>query len=135
MSAAADGALLRMVSGAEIEGWELPLLRLREVEIHHVDLAAGYALADWPADFAPSTLDQVTPGFAAREGMPFGRLVDDDRPQLDRRRRPRGPHRADRCPPRLAARPHRRIRPDPDRAGRRTPSAPVGVATRVRIGP
>ena len=55
MSNEADDALLRMVSGAEIEGWELVHLRLREVEIHHVDLAAGYSPANWPADLSGPT--------------------------------------------------------------------------------
>jgi maleylpyruvate isomerase len=78
MTTAADDVLLRMVSGAEIEGWQLVHLRLREVEIHHVDLAAGYGPTNWPPSFAPHTLDQVAPGFAAREGMPFGQLIDPD---------------------------------------------------------
>ena len=77
MGTVADDALLRMVSGAEIEGWEIVHLRLREVEIHHVDLAAGYARGRLAASVRPRTLDQVTPGFAARDGMPFGRLVDE----------------------------------------------------------
>jgi len=76
MGPRADDAVLRMVSGAEVEGWEVPLLRIREVEIHHVDLAAGYLPEDWPEAFCLRTLEQVTPGFASREGMPFGRLAD-----------------------------------------------------------
>ena len=31
-----------MLRGATAYGWEIPLIRVREVEIHHVDLAAGY---------------------------------------------------------------------------------------------
>jgi maleylpyruvate isomerase len=27
--------------------------RLREVEIHHVDLATGYRPGDWPEEFEP----------------------------------------------------------------------------------
>ena len=38
---------------------ELPLLRLREVEAHHVDLDAGYGYADVPAPIQLSFLDQI----------------------------------------------------------------------------
>lgn len=31
----------------------------RELECHHVDLAAGYAPADWPSDFAATELSRV----------------------------------------------------------------------------
>jgi maleylpyruvate isomerase len=34
----------------------LPFARLREVEIHHVDLDLGYRPSDWPADFVERTL-------------------------------------------------------------------------------
>jgi len=47
-------------------GWELPLMRLREVEIHHVDLVAGYAFDDWPDAFVTRTLDQLAPQTLAR---------------------------------------------------------------------
>jgi len=36
--------------------------RLREVEVHHVDLAAGYAPADWPAWFGHRLLHEVVAG-------------------------------------------------------------------------
>ena len=36
-----------MTSGASAYGWEIPFLRVREVEIHHVDLDAGYTPDDW----------------------------------------------------------------------------------------
>ena len=32
-------------------------MRLREVEIHHVDLDAGYSPADWPVDFARALVE------------------------------------------------------------------------------
>lgn len=34
----------------------LPYARMREVEIHHVDLGLGYGPEDWPADFVERTL-------------------------------------------------------------------------------
>jgi maleylpyruvate isomerase len=37
----------------------LPWKRLREVEVHHVDLGAGYAPADWPESFACRLLREV----------------------------------------------------------------------------
>jgi maleylpyruvate isomerase len=37
----------------------LPWKRLREVEVHHVDLAAGYRPADWPESFAHRLLHEV----------------------------------------------------------------------------
>jgi len=36
--------------------------RLREVEVHHVDLAAGYVADDWPAAFAHRLLHEVVSG-------------------------------------------------------------------------
>ena len=38
---------------------EVPAMRLREVEIHHADLAAGYDCADWPPGFAAHLLDAM----------------------------------------------------------------------------
>jgi maleylpyruvate isomerase len=40
----------------------LPWRRLREVEIHHVDLAGGYRPADWPESFAHRVLHEVAHG-------------------------------------------------------------------------
>jgi maleylpyruvate isomerase len=37
----------------------VPWARLREVEVHHVDLAAGYTPADWPDTFAHRVLHEV----------------------------------------------------------------------------
>ena len=38
----------------------VPLMRVREVEIHHADLDSGYAAADWPADFRVVLLESMT---------------------------------------------------------------------------
>lgn len=38
---------------------ELPFARLREVEIHHVDLGSGYRPADWPADMVERMLPRA----------------------------------------------------------------------------
>ncbi|MDG3008912.1 maleylpyruvate isomerase family mycothiol-dependent enzyme [Rhodococcus sp. D2-41] len=39
----------------------VPVLRWRELEIHHVDLGLGYTVADWPEDFVESTLAAELP--------------------------------------------------------------------------
>jgi maleylpyruvate isomerase len=44
--------------------------RLSEVEIHHVDLAAGYSPGDWPADFVAGALPRVAGSFAGRDDTP-----------------------------------------------------------------
>ncbi|WP_089157129.1 maleylpyruvate isomerase family mycothiol-dependent enzyme [Micromonospora sp. NBS 11-29] len=44
--------------------------RLREVEVHHVDLSAGYRPADWPAAFAQRLLHEVATGLAADPAAP-----------------------------------------------------------------
>lgn len=44
--------------------------RLREVEVHHVDLAAGYATADWPEAFSHRLLHEVVAGLRERPGVP-----------------------------------------------------------------
>ena len=44
--------------------------RLAEVEIHHVDLAAGYTPDDWPAGFVAGLLPGVAGSFAGRDDAP-----------------------------------------------------------------
>ncbi len=44
--------------------------RLSEVEIHHVDLAAGYSPGDWPEDFIAEALPRVAESFAGRDDVP-----------------------------------------------------------------
>ncbi|MBE1492163.1 maleylpyruvate isomerase family mycothiol-dependent enzyme [Plantactinospora soyae] len=41
--------------------------RLREVEVHHVDLAAGYRTADWPDAFSQRLLHEVVHDLARRD--------------------------------------------------------------------
>lgn len=55
-------------------GWELPLIRIREVEVHHVDLASGYTPVDWSADFVTRTLGQLAPQFQERDDCPVTTL-------------------------------------------------------------
>jgi len=42
----------------------VPWRRLREVEVHHVDLTASYTPADWPESFAHRLLHEIAGGLA-----------------------------------------------------------------------
>ncbi len=59
-----------------VPGFDAPLMRIREVQIHHVDLGVGFAPDDWPKAFAVRTLDQLAPFFHDQRTVPVGRLVD-----------------------------------------------------------
>ncbi|MFC9893054.1 maleylpyruvate isomerase family mycothiol-dependent enzyme [Nocardia sp. NPDC127579] len=56
---AAWTATVRNRQGGELPGAFIPWMRLREVEIHHVDLGLGYHPADWPAPFVLRLLPEV----------------------------------------------------------------------------
>jgi maleylpyruvate isomerase len=45
-------------------------MRRSEVEIHHVDLGAGYQPGDWPAGFARAGLARVAGDLAGRPDVP-----------------------------------------------------------------
>jgi len=54
--------VVALPSGTEVPAARLVWSRLCEVELHHVDLAAGYGPADWPEAFALRLLhDPATP--------------------------------------------------------------------------
>nr|WP_051160885.1 maleylpyruvate isomerase family mycothiol-dependent enzyme [Nocardia transvalensis] len=59
---------VRTRQGRELPATEIPWLRLRELEIHHVDLAIGYEPADWPADFVARLLPEVVEGMHSAAG-------------------------------------------------------------------
>ncbi|WP_454194567.1 maleylpyruvate isomerase family mycothiol-dependent enzyme [Nocardia sp. Marseille-Q1738] len=50
---------VRTRQGRPIPATEIPWMRLQEVEIHHVDLNAGYQPSDWPAPFVARILPQA----------------------------------------------------------------------------
>ena len=54
-----SGTVDRLPDGPRLPALETLPMRHREVEIHHADLAAGYAHADWPAPFVGDLLDVV----------------------------------------------------------------------------
>ena len=61
-----DGEIERTPGGRRFATALVPAMRLREVEIHHADLDAGYSPADWDAAFCVALIDSV----AARPGQP-----------------------------------------------------------------
>ncbi|MFC7503840.1 maleylpyruvate isomerase family mycothiol-dependent enzyme [Nocardioides sp. CPCC 206347] len=57
-----DSRFERTPGGQWLRAGVVPLLRLREVEIHHADLDAGYSHADWPRESAITFLDLAARG-------------------------------------------------------------------------
>jgi maleylpyruvate isomerase len=55
-----DARFERTPGGPSFAVANLPLMRVREVEVHHADLGAGYSPADWSPEFAVLLLDSMT---------------------------------------------------------------------------
>lgn len=74
-------APVRSALGREMAAAEIPWMRVREVWLHAVDLAADVRVEDLPADLVDALLDDVTATMTAREDVPPYRLdaVDRDR--------------------------------------------------------
>ncbi len=73
-----DTTIDRVPGGRTFTAGAVPWMRLREVEIHHADLAAGYDRSAWSAEFAAHVLDSMLTRGVADE--PFtARPVDLDR--------------------------------------------------------
>lgn len=51
------GRFERTPGGQDLPLDALPLMRLREIEIHHADLGAGYTADDWPTRFSEGVVD------------------------------------------------------------------------------
>ncbi|GLW23366.1 hypothetical protein Mame01_34090 [Microbispora amethystogenes] len=51
MPAAAWAAPVSAMTPPEHPAWYVPVRRLREIEVHHADLGAGYGWADWPEPY------------------------------------------------------------------------------------
>jgi maleylpyruvate isomerase len=49
----------RTPGGRTFAAAQVPQMRLREVEIHHADLAVGYDRSSWPREFVELTLDAM----------------------------------------------------------------------------
>ena len=56
--------------------WVVLWKRLSELEIHHVDLDAGYGPGDWPGSFASELLGEVTGAFDGRDEAEPAELTD-----------------------------------------------------------
>ncbi|MEV4198774.1 maleylpyruvate isomerase family mycothiol-dependent enzyme [Micromonospora globbae] len=69
MPAAAWTATVETPGGPKVAA-ELVWCRLRELEVHHVDLAAGRRAADWPDAFAHRLLHEVATDLVGRPGVP-----------------------------------------------------------------
>jgi maleylpyruvate isomerase len=54
------GRFERTPGGPTISVGSAPLMRLREVEIHHADLGAGYSAGDWPEAFDVVLIESMT---------------------------------------------------------------------------
>jgi maleylpyruvate isomerase len=67
-------AQVQMLAGPAMPARHVLDWRLREVEIHHVDLATGYRPADWPEEFVTDNLPEVAGSFAGREDTPSCQL-------------------------------------------------------------
>lgn len=53
------GEVERTPGGVAFPVAVIPMMREREIEIHHVDLDAGYTPEDWPEDFAARLLEAL----------------------------------------------------------------------------
>ena len=63
--------------GPAIPARRIMWLRLREVEMHHVDLNAGYAPSDWPAAFVDRALRESLKACGRRDDIPTFTAVTD----------------------------------------------------------
>jgi len=54
-----DDRVERTPGGRQFRADAVPGMRLRELEIHHVDLGAGYTTGDWSLEFAEHLLDAM----------------------------------------------------------------------------
>jgi len=70
-----DAPAILLSGGSQPVRRVLPGLR-RELEYHHVDLAAGYQPDDWPADFVATELSVVTALMDRRADAPPMTLAD-----------------------------------------------------------
>ncbi|WP_354637749.1 maleylpyruvate isomerase family mycothiol-dependent enzyme [Kitasatospora camelliae] len=80
MPAAAWDATVTALAGWPHPAWYTLYRCWRELETHHVDLARGYAPADWPAAYVAWALDDTLAALGARR-FPLGRVRATD---LDR---------------------------------------------------
>lgn len=68
-------------AGPTVPARRVMWLRLREVEIHHVDLDAGYTPDDWPQPFVDRALRETLQAFGRRDDVPSFTVVVDGTPE------------------------------------------------------
>jgi maleylpyruvate isomerase len=71
-------ARIRNGQGRTVEAREIPWMRAKELWVHGVDLDAGIAFADMPADALAALVDDVLALFASRDQMPDVTIVAPD---------------------------------------------------------
>jgi maleylpyruvate isomerase len=74
-------ATVRSALGRPLPAAEVPWMRIREVWLHAVDLAAGVELSDIPGQVVDALLDDATAMLSARDGCPSAVLAPADREQ------------------------------------------------------
>ena len=70
-----EGRFERTRGGPTLPLRAAPLMRVREIEIHHADLDVGYSPDAWPPGFAEELVDGMVSGSSPTRGLP--------RPPLD----------------------------------------------------
>lgn len=65
----ADVMIERTPGGRQFRAGDVGVMRAREVEIHHADLAMDYTAADWPSPFVVTLLDSRSG--SQHDGTPF----------------------------------------------------------------
>ncbi|HEY2551231.1 MAG TPA: maleylpyruvate isomerase family mycothiol-dependent enzyme [Streptosporangiaceae bacterium] len=76
LDATAWQASVRGLRGPAHPAWVVLRRRLSELEIHHVDLNAGYRPDDWPESFVDEFLQNVTSAFDADESAEPAELTN-----------------------------------------------------------
>lgn len=64
-------------TGAAVPARRVMWLRLREVEVHHVDVDAGYRPSDWPSTFVDRALRESLRAYGRKDGVPPFTAVTD----------------------------------------------------------
>jgi maleylpyruvate isomerase len=93
------GATVRSALGRDIPAAEIPWMRIREMWLHAVDLAASATVHDLPAGVVDILIDDVAAVLSGKDGCPDLLLAPSDRPRTWRLGA--GPDTADR--PRVTA--------------------------------
>lgn len=70
MPARAWSVVVQSNDGAQVPAAALPWRRLREVEVHHVDLAAAYRPENWPEAFVLRLLHEAATDLSGRQDAP-----------------------------------------------------------------